>query len=49
MFQYTALLGAQSKTSASQSILELDGGVKILIDVGWDENFDSEKLKVLER
>ena len=49
MFHFTPLLGAQSTSAASQSLLELDGGVKILIDVGWDEGFDVEKLKGLER
>ena len=49
MFQFTPLLGAQSSSSASQSLLELDGGVKILIDVGWDGDFDVAKLKDLER
>lgn len=49
MFQFTPLLGAQSASPASQSLLELDGGVKVLIDVGWDENFDVAKLKELER
>ncbi|KAH0543305.1 hypothetical protein FGG08_002368 [Glutinoglossum americanum] len=49
MFNFTSLLGAQSKSSASQSLLELDGGVKVLIDVGWDEAFDIDKLKELER
>lgn len=49
MFQFTPLLGAQSSSPASQSLLELDGGVKILIDVGWDESFDVAKLKDLER
>ena len=49
MFNYTALLGAQTNSAASQSLLELDGGVKILVDVGWDEEFSSEKLKALER
>ena len=49
MFIYTALLGAQSTSAASQSLLELDGGVKVLVDVGWDEDFSSEKLKALER
>ena len=49
MFQFTPLLGAQSASTASQSLLELDGGVKVLIDVGWDENFDIAKLKELER
>lgn len=49
MFQFTPLLGAQSTSPASQSLLELDGGVKILIDVGWDGDFDVTKLKDLER
>ncbi|EKG22561.1 RNA-metabolising metallo-beta-lactamase [Macrophomina phaseolina MS6] len=49
MFNFTPLLGAQSTSTASQSLLELDGGIKILIDVGWDETFDAEKLKELER
>lgn len=49
MFQFTPLLGAQSSSSASQSLLELDGGVKILVDIGWDEKFDVEDLKELER
>ncbi|EKD18815.1 RNA-metabolising metallo-beta-lactamase [Drepanopeziza brunnea f. sp. 'multigermtubi' MB_m1] len=49
MFTFCSLLGAQSESSASQSILELDGGVKVLIDVGWDETFDVAKLKELEK
>lgn len=49
MFTFTSLQGAQSDSSASQSILEFDGGVKILIDVGWDETFDVSKLKELEK
>ncbi|KZF21756.1 hypothetical protein L228DRAFT_239702 [Xylona heveae TC161] len=49
MFTFTPLLGAQSESSASQSLLELDGGIKILIDVGWDVTFDVEKLKALEK
>lgn len=49
MFNFTPLLGAQSSTSASQSLLELDGGVKVLVDVGWDEHFTVSKLKALER
>ncbi|RKF58818.1 Cleavage factor two protein 2 [Erysiphe neolycopersici] len=49
MFTFRPLLGAQSESSASQSLLELDGGVKVLIDVGWDETFDVEKLKMLEK
>jgi hypothetical protein len=49
MFNFTPLLGAQSTSAASQSLLEFDGGVKILIDVGWDESFDVAKLKEIER
>jgi cleavage and polyadenylation specificity factor subunit 2 len=49
MFTFCSLLGAQSESSASQSLLELDGGVKVLVDVGWDESFDAEKLKELEK
>ncbi|KAK3949680.1 beta-lactamase-like protein [Pseudoneurospora amorphoporcata] len=49
MFSFCPLQGALSDSSASQSLLELDGGVKILIDVGWDETFEAEKLKELGR
>ncbi|KAL8844303.1 MAG: hypothetical protein Q9205_003942 [Flavoplaca limonia] len=49
MFNFTPLLGAQSSSPASQSLLELDGGVKVLVDVGWDEHFSVSKLKALER
>lgn len=49
MFNFTPLLGAQSTSLASQSLLEFDGGIKILVDVGWDEGFDVEQLKELER
>lgn len=49
MFNFTPLLGAQSSSQASQSLLELDGGVKILIDVGWDDGFEVEELRSLER
>lgn len=49
MFSFCPLQGALSDSSASQSLLELDGGVKILIDVGWDETFDVDKLKELGR
>jgi len=49
MFNFTPLLGAHADSPASQSLLELDGGVKILIDVGWDEVFDTTKLQALER
>ena len=49
MFIFTPLLGAQTNSNASQSIIELDGGIKILVDVGWDENFDGAQLSELER
>ncbi|KAH6668158.1 RNA-metabolising metallo-beta-lactamase [Plectosphaerella plurivora] len=49
MFTFCPLQGAQSDSAASQSILELDGGVKLLIDLGWDESFDVEKLRELEK
>ncbi|KAM0281126.1 hypothetical protein ACHAQH_003705 [Verticillium albo-atrum] len=49
MFTFCPLQGAHSESAASQSILELDGGVKVLIDLGWDESFDVEKLKELEK
>ena len=48
MFTYTPLLGAQSSKGA-QSILEFDGGIKILVDVGWDETFDTLDLVPLEK
>ncbi|CAI6335183.1 unnamed protein product [Periconia digitata] len=49
MFNFTPLLGAQSASPATQSLLEFDGGVKVLVDVGWDESFDAGKLKELEK
>ncbi|CAG8948415.1 unnamed protein product [Penicillium salamii] len=49
MFTFTPLLGAQSSSRASQSILELDGGIKILVDVGWDDTFDTSDLAELEK
>ncbi|KAI1431899.1 beta-lactamase-like protein [Xylaria sp. CBS 124048] len=49
MFTFSPLLGALSESPASQSILELDGGIKILVGVGWDESFDVTKLKELEK
>ncbi|KAH7355581.1 beta-lactamase-like protein [Pyrenochaeta sp. MPI-SDFR-AT-0127] len=49
MFNFTPLLGAQSASPASQSLLEFDGGIQVLIDVGWDESFDVDKLKEIER
>jgi len=49
MFTFCPLQGALSESTASQSLLELDGGVKVLIDVGWDESFNVEKLRELEK
>lgn len=49
MFTFTPLQGAKSDSTAVQSILELDGGVKVLVDVGWDETFDPQQLKELEK
>jgi hypothetical protein len=49
MFNFTPLLGAQSASPASQSLLEFDGGIKVLIDAGWDESFDVEKLREIEK
>ncbi|KAH6847341.1 beta-lactamase-like protein [Chaetomium sp. MPI-CAGE-AT-0009] len=49
MFTFSPLQGALTESTASQSLLELDGGVKVLIDVGWDERFDVEKLRDLEK
>lgn len=49
MFTFCPLQGALSEANASQSLLELDGGVKILVDLGWDESFDTGKLKELEK
>ncbi|KAH6654679.1 beta-lactamase-like protein [Truncatella angustata] len=49
MFTFTPLQGAKSDSTAVQSILELDGGVKVLVDVGWDEAFDPQQLRELEK
>ncbi|RPA94648.1 hypothetical protein L873DRAFT_1700758 [Choiromyces venosus 120613-1] len=49
MFLFTPLLGAQSDSQACQSLLELENGIKVLIDVGWDESFDVKLLAELER
>ncbi|KAG6036029.1 hypothetical protein E4U41_005833 [Claviceps citrina] len=49
MFTFCPLQGALSESTASQSLLELDGGVKILVDLGWDESFDVAKLEELEK
>lgn len=48
MFTCTPLLGASSTSSASQTILEFENGIKILIDVGWGAPFDSQQLAHLE-
>ncbi|KAK5115455.1 hypothetical protein LTR62_001114 [Meristemomyces frigidus] len=47
MFNFTPLLGARAESAASQSLLELDGGVKILVDVGWDDAFKAARLEAL--
>jgi cleavage and polyadenylation specificity factor subunit 2 len=49
MFNFTPLLGAQSSSPASQSLLQFDDGIKILIDVGWGPKFDPAELKELEK
>ncbi|KAI9745876.1 MAG: hypothetical protein M1818_000557 [Claussenomyces sp. TS43310] len=49
MLNFTPLCGAQSESPASQSLLELDGGIKVLVDVGWDDSFDVKKLSNLEK
>ncbi|PKS11188.1 hypothetical protein jhhlp_002949 [Lomentospora prolificans] len=49
MFNFCPLQGALSQSPASQSLLELDGGVKVLVGLGWDESFDVKKLKELEK
>lgn len=49
MFTFCPLQGAQSESTASQSLLELDGGVKVLVGLGWDESFDISKLAELEK
>ncbi|KAG6012586.1 hypothetical protein E4U43_007723 [Claviceps pusilla] len=49
MFIFCPLQGALSESTASQSLLELDGGIKVLVDLGWDETFDVGKLEELEK
>lgn len=49
MFTFCPLQGALSESTASQSLLELDGGVKVLVDLGWDETFNVERLEELEK
>ncbi|KAI5793220.1 beta-lactamase-like protein [Geopyxis carbonaria] len=48
MFHFTPLLGAHSTSPATQSLLELDNSIKILIDVGWDSTFAPSLLTALE-
>ncbi|KAI5290429.1 hypothetical protein KEM52_000449 [Ascosphaera acerosa] len=50
MFTFTPLLGAQySASKAQQSLLTFAGGVKVLVDVGWDSSFDVSALTRLEK
>ncbi|KKA26992.1 hypothetical protein TD95_000548 [Thielaviopsis punctulata] len=49
MFTFSPLQGAFSESPATQSLLELDGGVKLLVGLGWDASFDVEKLRELEK
>jgi cleavage and polyadenylation specificity factor subunit 2 len=49
MFNFTPLLGAQTVSPASQSLLEFEGGIKVLIDVGWDNDFEISQLQELEK
>ncbi|KAG9251160.1 beta-lactamase-like protein [Emericellopsis atlantica] len=49
MFTFCPLQGALTESSASQSLLELDGGVKVLVDLGWGESFNVDQLKELEK
>jgi cleavage and polyadenylation specificity factor subunit 2 len=44
MFKFTSLAG-----QARQSLIELEGGINILIDVGWDDGFGADVLAELER
>jgi cleavage and polyadenylation specificity factor subunit 2 len=43
MFTFSPLEGGFS------SLLELDGGVKVLVDVGWNDKFDATALQHLEK
>lgn len=49
MFKFIPLLGGKSVSAAVQSLLEFEGGVKVLIDLGWGDDFDVADLKPLER
>ena len=49
MFEFTSLQGARASSGACQSLLEFDGGIKILVGVGWNESFDVKELEAIER
>ncbi|KAF3176762.1 hypothetical protein EYR41_011793 [Orbilia oligospora] len=49
MFQFIPLLGAQSASRASASLLLLDNGIKILVDCGWSEPFNVDDLQQIEK
>lgn len=49
MFQFIPLLGAQSTSRASASLLLLDNGIKILVDCGWSEPFNVDDLSQIEK
>lgn len=49
MLNFTPLYGAQGASAASSSLIELDGGVKILVDIGWDSAFDANKISEVEK
>ncbi|KAL8830162.1 MAG: hypothetical protein Q9191_001584 [Dirinaria sp. TL-2023a] len=49
MFNFIPLLGSHSSSDASQSLLEFEGGIKVLIDVGWGNGFEVVELERLKR
>ena len=49
MFTLTPIQGAQSLSAASSTLIQLEGGIKILVDVGWDVTFDSEIFAEIEK
>lgn len=49
MFTFTPLYGAQTTSPASSSLLEFDGGIKVLVDIGWDASFSISALQDLEK
>ncbi|KAK6495052.1 hypothetical protein TWF481_003079 [Arthrobotrys musiformis] len=49
MFQFIPLLGAQSTSRASASLLLLDNDIKILVDCGWAEPFNVDDLAQIEK